>query len=271
MTQFIHIKPNNQYNSLITKLDDSIKNKLDNDDLIDIIEDIECIQIVKNEEPIKYINNFFNSENNINYDLVTIGTNYEKNQYYLLLSDKLINSTGYIKLEDSLKNVNMFGSKIGAPFNHNLPIYGDVFIIAINKLYFHMYDKMNDLKTNNIEITKKHFQDLENIVFDKIYYDYNINKLIDAYKNANFINIYSKTSNQIILYSRNFIEHFMRSNDSITVEDNEPLVILKYDNQIMYLKYDEPLTNSSYHIADKILERTYRNYYYVDIEPKNII
>jgi hypothetical protein len=183
MIKFLHIKQNNQYNSLITKLDESIQNKLDNDDLIDIIEDIECINFISNNEPIKYINSFFNSNiesTDIHYDIVTIGTNYEKNQYYLLFFGKSINSTGYIKLDESVKNINMFGSKICAAYNNNLPIYGDVFIIGINKLYFDMYEKLNDSVVNGVEVKEK----VENMVFDKIYYDYSINKLIDTYKTS---------------------------------------------------------------------------------------
>jgi hypothetical protein len=83
-------------------------------------------------------------------------------------------------------------------------------------------------------------------------------------------------SNQIITYSRNFIENFVRSNDKLIVEIKGSIVIIKYDNQIMYLKYDDSLVNSSYYIADKVFEKTndkntYKNYYYVDIEPKDII
>lgn len=263
---FIHIKPNsnkdnfNQLNELTLKLANSNNSSLIDEELENINDIFEDVIIEKSElDPITYINSFYSDNNNKNYDIMSYDISNDK--YYLLIYNSLLNSTAYLSsLDDDKrkKEFNLVASNLIRYYDSSNAIFGDVFILSIDKSY---YDLLLNLDRN---------RDIELLLnkYNKIYYDFKLYEFITSYINVNYVKLYAKPLNNTYIYPRDIIKALA---DKYELIENNIIKIL-YDNLELYVKVSNPLPNSYYQIMDNIPEyKTSDDFHITNITEEDIL
>ena len=166
--QFIHIKPNNDKNinnglleSLNKILNSSISSSISefNDSINDLYLDYsESFNEYKSNDPVNFIDNFFKAlhpDIDVNqvitfYDIFTYDLNQDKDKLYLMLIDKNKNCAGFIDQKDDIyrkKEFNLLGSTLLKYHTNSIAIFGDVFILSINKEYYLALETLDKIKS----------------------------------------------------------------------------------------------------------------------------
>ncbi len=269
---FVQIKPNKNRdinNTLIeTTLDLLYKKKLDPwsssvEELIDSLDDI--VVLHNNNNPIYFINNFFNgSESQQNYDIISYDLNYYNNdQYYIMLTNKNTNSTEYINNlseDDKQSKFNLIGSSLTKYHCNSVALFDDVFVMCISKPFIDLLNKMED---TNI------FNDVD---FSKIYFDFKLYNLIESFANINYVKIYSKPDNSTFYYNRCVIDELVINNKYELLERG--IIKLEYKDKTIYIRRHDILPGSHYNIMNSIKDQrndTNNYYYYGNLSDNDII
>jgi hypothetical protein len=305
--EFIHIKPNsdkNINNGLLELLNKKLIEKISNvssswwnDTINDIYIDynesfIEC----KSNDPVQFINNFFKSidrsiDRSINvesidksidfYDIISYDSDGEK--LYLMLVDKNKNSVGYMEKKnevDRKKDFNLLASTLSKYHSNSIAIFGDVFLIAINKEYYiKLENTSSKIDTQNSD---KDYEELNKFLV--IYYNFKFNHLINSFANVNFIKIYSVIESENIIknsfiYSRDVLENIIKNPNikSSIFDISKSIVKFSYENTNLFIKYTNPLPNSHYAIINEInkseinISESNKYLYYINLFESDII
>ncbi len=242
-----------------------------NTDMIDLIEDY-IVELSMND-PIQFINSYFASINCSDlsmqyYDILTINKTDDK--YNLLLVNNNLNIPSMIsEFTDTFreKNFNLIASSLSQYYNNSVAIFGDVFLININKDYYDILENINNIKqkdnNNNDDIN-----DLELVLskYKNIYYDYKYYNLFNSMTNIYYVNIYVQPLNKKVIYSRgilnNIIQKYVSSNKLNIINSN--IIQIFYSDMIMFIKIDDILPNSHNHIVLMIGDIS-DNYYLTNI------
>jgi len=192
----------------------------------DMINELNNIIIIHNlDDPIKYINLYFEQKNvNLEQKYNILAYDINLDIYYIMFVDILYNNSNFLSSlndEERNSNFNIIASNLAKHYNNSLAIFGDVFIIGINKKY---YD--NDGENNNkMEI-----------------YDFTKDNLIDSFTNINFVKILIKPNNNIIAYNRDILNSYIENNKYELLENN--IIKCNHNNIIIYIKFCETLKDS---------------------------
>ena len=261
-TSFIHIKPNsnkehfNLINDTVYKIANSSDPSYIDNEIENIIDEFDDTIVLKSEtDPVLYINTFYNkkydSNNEKSYDIMSYDKN--NNRYYLLIYDNLLNSTKYLSsLDENIRNkeFNLIGSHLIKCYDNNTALFGDLFVLSIDKTY---YDLLLNLDKN---------KDIELLLnkFNKIYFDLTLYDLIISYKNTNYIKIYVKSLNNTYIYQRDIINSLIATNYKL-IENN--MIIINNNNLDIYVKISEPLPESHHKILESIKDYSKTSEFYL--------
>jgi hypothetical protein len=274
---FLQIKPGilpiniNSIDELTLKL---ANNKIVHDDIIDQIEDY--IEEKLEYDPINYINSYFSKINNssteekqysiMSYDKKIMDSGTEI--YHLIIYNDIINSTYKLNNMDNeimKKLFNLLASNLIKFYSNSSVLFGDVFIISIDASYYDALLKLSDT-TNDDKIKK-----IENkLNYSKVYYNFISYDLIKSYINVNYVTIYEKKSNRLIIYNRDIINNLIQSNTDIEYLNNNIIKII-LDNSEIYIKTDNFLPGSHNCVMDKIDKMSNNNIYIINVSKDDIL
>jgi hypothetical protein len=264
--EFLEIKTNNNKNIsdfLIETINKALINNNLNQNIIDDIE-FELNDIVikhNNNEPISFINDFYKknysnidfSYNDNFYDFIPY--DYYDDKINLLFVDKLLNSTDYINKLDNHNHklsFNLLASVISKYNNNSSAIFGNIFILTIDKQFYEQI-----YKENNYEFT------------NNIYYSFNIFNFIKSIVNIYFVKIYvkkqSNIDNNIYYYSREILDNYIKTIDKEILENK--YIKCLHNDMYLYIKFSDPIVNSHYYILNSIDNN---NYYLISLNNKDI-
>lgn len=280
---FIQIKPNTDKdinnNIIQTTLNLLYNNKLSpwNDSVSDLIDSLdETIIAHNNDNPIYFINNFFNTSNNEitvqNYEILSYDFNYNNDQqYFIMLINKNINSSDINSMPDSDKasKFNLIASSLVKYHNNSLAIFDDVFILSISKPYYDLLNNINALVGKNIDISG-HQQILN--TYSEIYFDFKPFNIIESFANINYVKVYSKPDKSIHYYDRFIIDGFIKDNTYELIRSN--IIKFNYKDKVLYVKSNDILPGSHYNIMNSIKEQTKDTndyYYFSNLSDNDII
>lgn len=242
------------------------------DDVQDLIEDFDnIITIHKSNDPVTVINNHFRnkeeSKDDVNNYTVTPYYTYNSDQIYLLLTNSLSNSSGYMEKKETemKKEFNLIASDLTKYYSNNSVIFGDVFIISMNKEYFTILDKA--METDKYNDIIKNFS-------KQIYYNVDLFNFIESYANVHYIKIYVETTKNITVYSRDILEKYIKSSEYKYEKIKNNLIKCKHDNLVLYIKYMDSPINSYYYNIDKAFgnnSSSLDNLYFTNITNSDII
>lgn len=242
------------------------------DDVQELIEDFDnIITIHKSNDPVTVINNHFRnkeeSKDDVNNYTVTPYYTYNSDQIYLLLTNSLSNSSGYMEKKETemKKEFNLIASDLTKYYSNNSVIFGDVFIISMNKEYFTILDKA--METDKYNDIIKNFS-------KQIYYNVDLFNFIESYANVHYIKIYVETTKNITVYSRDILEKYIKSSEYKYEKIKNNLIKCKHDNLVLYIKYMDSPINSYYYNIDKAFgnnSSSLDNLYFTNITNSDII
>ena len=263
---FIQIKPNTDkdinnnivqttlnllYNKKLSPWDESVE------DLIDSLD--QYIITHNNDNPIYFINNYFNTSNidvtTQNYEILSYDFNYNNStpQYFIMLTNKNINSTSINILSESEKHskFNLIASSLVKYHNNSIAVFDDVFILSISKPYYDLLNSINALREKDVDITK-HEKLLNS--YNDIYFDFKSFNIIESYANINYVKIYTKPDNSTNYYDRFVIDGFIKENTYEYIDSK--IIKFNYKDKILYVKTCPILPGSHYYIMNSIREQT---------------
>lgn len=223
------------------------------DDVQDLIEDFDdIITINKSNDPATFINKHFKNEDNKESDsnnnyTVTPYYTHNSDQIFLLLTNSLLNSSGYMEKKtesEQKKEFNLIASDLTKYYSNNVAIFGDVFIISMNREYFTILDKAMD---------SDKYDDIINKFNKQIYYSIDLFNFIESYANVHYVKIYVKPTNNIIVYSRDILEKYIKSSQYQHEKIKNNLIKCSHEKLVLYIKYTESPINSCYYNIDKAL------------------
>ena len=279
LISFLQLKPNsnNHFNSICYEI---ILKLLNNDDLKLTSNDTEdLLSLVENDiikhtcnEPITFINNFFKKQLNIKQsDDKEIGQLYNimsynssNNKYDLLLSNKQFNSSQYItNLQDIDKQTyfNSLGSLLVKYYTNSEAIFGDVFLLSIDKKYYDILLKFGDIGDVCDEKQRKTLYDSLNRDLKQIniiYYDMTTFNYLVSFASISYVKIYEHTSKNFVYYSREYLDNFFPlvggggKNISTKTFLKNQIIKINYEKIELYIKYDKPLPGSHYSVINMI-------------------
>jgi hypothetical protein len=245
-----------------------------NDDVQELIEDFDdIITINKSNDPVTFINKHFknteeNKDENSNNYIVTPYYTHNSDQIFLLLTNSLLNSSGYMEKKtksEQQNEFNLIASDLTKYYSNNVAIFGDVFIISMNKEYFTLLDK--DMNSDKYDDIIKKFN-------KQIYYNIDLFNFIESYANVHYIKIYVKPTNNITVYSRDILEKYIKSPENLHEKINNNLIKCLHEKMVLYIKYTEAPINSYYYNIDKALgsnSSSLNNLYFTNITKSDII
>lgn len=283
--EFVQIKPNSNKdinNALLENLNKTLSNNLINpsnstwnDSIDDLSIDYEDIFINnKSNDPINFINNFFSDnktdvdktdiDNTIDqyYDIISFDSNFS-DKIYLMLTDKNKNSSN-TNNDEKKKDFNLLASTLIKFHTNSIAIFGNVFIISINREYYNMLENFNKVKEDAIK-SNLNIDNIINEYTDKlnkyqyIYYNFKIKNLFESFANVYFIKVFGVTNREkkeynLSIYSRDLLENFLKNSNIKKYLFNESNSIIKisYETIDIYAKYSQFLPNSHYNILSLI-------------------
>jgi len=266
--QFIQIKPNNDKNLNQILLDHSHKLASPSEyeyyyelkkDFITALKSSDSIIEHKMDDPINYINNYFEEKNkNISLDQKYKILAYDikdDNILYIMIIDVLLNNNTYnISLPEDIimENANIIASNMVKYYNNSLAILGDVFIIGIDK---NIYESDNKKKVNN----------------KNVYYNFDINLFVESFTNINYIKIMLKPNNNIIVYNREILESYLENNNYEIINEHN-LLKFNHNNNTIYVKFCDTLIDSYKNILFSMPDsvKCKNNIYYINITNQDI-
>jgi hypothetical protein len=290
---FLQLKPNSDKNinsillELILKLlnsNDLQKKSPDVDDILSEIND-NFINHTK-DNPIKFINNFFKNqledqsknqledqsknqlEDQLQYYNIMSYNCYE-DKYNLMLVNNQINSSSYIKnLNDSERenHFNLLASLLIKYYTNSEAIFGDVFLISIDKNYYDILLEISNINNIQNENQQNTLNKKLNLI-KNIYYDISPFNFLESYASITYVKIYEYTTKRFVYYSREYLNNFLKNISSKSFLHNQ-IIKINYEKIELYIKYNEPLPGSHYNVLDIISKD---NTQYNEINEYNIV
>lgn len=265
--KFICIHPNfnpniiNKFNETIFKLLNDNKLNQWNDDVKDLIDDIESFTIdINNDDPGNYIESYYKNQIDKN---ITLNQYYnispfdivDDDTYSIMITSSFFNDSTYLKKlsdEQQKRQFNLMASNMAKYYNNGLAIFGDVFIIKMSKIYYHMlFEK---------EIT----------FCEKIYSNYNKFDLISTLGRVYNIQVYVKPMNKILYHPRDILNKYIIDHQYELI--NNKIIKIKHQDLEIYIKITEPLPDSHDYILSMATqsENKSNQYYFIDISQNDI-
>jgi hypothetical protein len=226
-------------------------------------------KIYKNKNPINEINQYFEN-NDLSqikskyYDIITFDQS--DDLYHLMLIDININSIAYLNnltIDQKQNKFNLIASNLVKYHSNSIAIFGDVFLISINKCYYDLLLKSDEV------ISKSNLTKLEQFnTIQMIYSNYNLFNFIKSFANIFYVKIFIQPTNVFVHYSRNILHNFIQNNIYEIIMLN--IIKIKYQDIILYIKYIDELPNSHHSIVNMIqkqdiLNNILNNYYLIDL------
>lgn len=278
LINFIQILVNNE-KSIDDYIVENTKKLLESDDidnsykisneLLNTINDYNIIIEHKLEDPIMYIENFFFEKNKcidnnyqcykiLSYDFVIDN----KNILYIMFINLNYNNTIAIAnmTDDDIKNnINLLGSNLVKNYNNSLSIFGDIFIIGVDKEYYLEYNSVDN--NSNNKLVKK---------YDNIYYNFTLRNLIDSFMNINYVKIFIKPQNNIYVYKREIIESYIIENNYEIIKEYN-IIKCKHNDIYLYIKFVDTLIDSYNYIINMTnKDIKHNNFYFISISKNDI-
>jgi hypothetical protein len=261
---FLHIKPVSDKN-IIQLIDDTVfklsnSNSLNysNDAVEDLLIDLEdCIMVKTAINHIEWINNYFKGkyESVISdqtqtqtqyYDIMSFDSDNEKNIYYLLITDRIINSSGFMEKKTATEQKNSFnliGSTLSKYYSNNGVIFGDVFLTAIDKNYYDILLEIDQLNEKNMDTTvfEKQLSQINKLYIPTKPFDF-----VKSFANVHYLKIFTMPDKKVHIYKREIIDSYLKS-DTTTysrLDSKSSILKLNFENMHIYTKYTDVLPNS---------------------------
>jgi hypothetical protein len=230
------IEPLNKYITSNSLSDEHIE------DLTEYLIDNNFIKILKKDDPIMYINDYFkgdSKDDNIYYNIYSYDYSSDLSKIYLILADK--NKMCITMTKDiDYNSFNQLGSILLKYHTNSNAIFGDIFLVSIDSKYYKsLCEKEKDEETEK----KK-----EKIEYMKLYHDFNTETLIRSYKSIYFINIFVEPNRYEYPYDRSIIDNLIKTTKYEIVDGN--IIKVKYENLTIYTKFTDPLFESSIMISN---------------------
>ena len=260
--EFLEILPNNE-NIFDENLLDNIhklSNNIENEyfelfyNLKNMFIENKHIILHKYDDPISYITSYFlNINANINTEQKYNIFSYDCSGdiIYLMFCDSLLNNKTYLTSLDTehIENkFNLIASELIKYYNNNIAIFGNVFILGMNKSFYKKYDKQDNKEKIN-----------------DICYKFNYENLIHSLINVNYIKILVKPNNNIITYNRTILLSFLENNNYELCDNN--IIKCNHNNNLIYIKYSDPLPDSFNEVLKTSNTDVYNkhNYYLINL------
>lgn len=281
LIQFVQIKPNSE-KSHIDLFNDNLIKILNLNTLNSNYNEIENIRLEldeytiqhKQKDPITFINQFFKNINSVKssesdlsddleqYEVLSYSYDESFTKIYLMLTNKLLNSVGYIDKKtksEQMSNFNLLASSLIKHYNNSIVVFGDVFIMSIDKEYYKLLMNLQQIE----------YSTLNN--FKTIYYDFKINDIIKSYSYINYVRIYTKPDNKVYIYRRDMLDSFIKEYKYDNIPQHNIIKATHLD-KILYIKFYEDLPNSQNHIINNALTENneYSNLYYINLTDTDI-
>ena len=183
-----------------------------------------------------------------------IDSNNDKNIYYLLLTDRIMNSSGYMDKKtptEQKNNFNLIASTLSKYYTNNGVIFGDVFLTVIDKDYYNLLLKIDQLNEKNQDTTVL-VKQLEQM--SKVYNSVKPFDFIQSYGNVHYLRIFTMPDKKIHIYRREIIDSYLNTPTAHSefLEPKSNILKLSFESMFIYTKYTNSLPNSHSNIVDMI-------------------
>lgn len=245
------IEPLNKYITSNSLSDEHIE------DLTEYLIDNSFIKVLKKDDPITYINDYFKGDckdDNIYYNIYSYDYSSDLSKTYLILADKNKMCITMTKKEIDYDSFNQLGSILLKYHTNSNAIFGDIFLLSIDSKYYKsLCEDENKKEKNKTE-------------YKKLYYDFNPETLIRSYKNIYFVNIFVEPNKYEYPYDRSIIDNLIKTTKYEIVDEN--IIKVKYENLTIYTKFTDPLYESGVMISN--MSGCHNDYHLVNIDENDI-
>lgn len=225
------IEPLNKYITSNSLSDEHIE------DLTEYLIDNSFIKVLKKDDPITYINDYFKGDCNsddIFYDIYSYDYSSDLSKTYLILSDKNKMSMITTKKEIDYDSFNQLGSIMLKYHTNCNAMFGDLFLLSIDSKYYKSLCSDGDIK--------------DKTEYNKLYYDFNTETLIRSYNSIYFVNIFVEPNKCEYPYDRSIIDNLIKTTKYEVLDGN--IIKVKYGDLTIYTKFTDPLFESGIMISN---------------------
>ena len=238
-------------------------NNLSNEHIEDLTEyliDNKFINILKKDDPISYINNYFKgdyNDDNIYYHIYSYDYSSDLSKIHLILVDKSKMCVTITIKDIDYSSFNQLGSILLKYHTNSNAIFGDIFLLSIDSKYYKSLCEKEE---------KEKEKEKEKIEYNKLYYDFNVETLIRSYKSIYFVNIFVEPNRYEYPYDRSIIDNLIKTTKYEIVDGN--IIKVKYENLTIYTKFTDPLFESSIMISN--MAGSSNDFHLVNIDENDI-